>query len=557
MKTFKRSQIKRSLIALLLLLTLVLTSCGQSSTDQRNDVNETETTVATEVADTTEGVESETADTKLEAEVAPTDGLQEKEVILVAHRDLTPGEKDGYYCSLILEVWEPLVRLGDDGKPEPCLAESWEMSEDGTEWLIHLKEGVKFHDGEPFNADAVVANINRVVDHGPKKSPFYTLDGAKTYPNLTEAVSEDEYTVKLVFSTPSPTAIQRLTNFGSPMVSPACIDENGDFSTFVQGTGPFKIIAHVPDQYTRLEAFTDYYGELAKIKNVKILVMPSPDTRAAALRSGEIVGVLDIGAILASQAHEMSKEDDFVVSSKPSTITHFLQINQARPMLDNPQLIEAISLAIDRNLLVDEFFYGYALASANPLNASEDGYIQDEVIYDPEKAAELAHEVLGDERLSVQLLVPQYGIDRYPYKEQAEYVQACLKEIGIDVEIVILEGSEQMKLRNEGNFDMAFHTQGMPDGNPVTMLNVFMGPDNKGNYHNDQALALLEAASSELDYDKRMDLLKELQELALETRPTLPLYHDHYLIVHHKDLAEYNATSYGVTLSKMYWVNPK
>ena len=69
----------------------------------------------------------------------------------------------------------------------------------------------------------------------------------------------------------------------------------------------------------------------------------------------------------------------------------------------------------------------------------------------------------------------------------------------------------------------------------------------------DQALAL--KASGELDYDKRMDLLKEI--VALETRPTLPLYHDHYLIVHHKDLAEYNATSYGVTLSKMYWVNPK
>lgn len=479
-------------------------------------------------------------------------GQSDKQVVLAAPRDLTPGEKDGYYTSLIMQVWEPLVLLGEDGHAAPSLATSWEMSPDGKEWTIKLRENVKFHDGEPFNADAVIANIERVVKHSPKKSPFYTIDAKKTYPGLDHTEKVDDNTVKLVFSEPSPTAIQRLTNFGSPMVSPKCLDENGDFATVVQGTGPFKITEHQQDQYTILEANEDYWGEKAKTKSVKVLSMPSSDTRAAALRSGEIQGVLDIGAIWPSQAKELVDSGKFEASYQPSTITHFMQVNQSKEYLNDPRLVKAMSLAIDRQMIVDEFYHGFAVATSNPLNASELGYKQDKPKYDPEEAKKLAAEVLGDNRISLELLVPQYGIDRYPYKEQAEYVQSALKELGIDVEITILEGSEQMKRRKEGNFDLSFHTQGMPDGEPITMLKVFMGPDNGGRYDNSEATELLSKAAAELDENKRIEIYKKLQELAIETLPTIPLYHDSYLVVHSKDLKGYEATSYGVTLSKMY-----
>ena len=435
---------------------------------------------------------------------APAEELYNKQVVLAAPRDLSPGEKDGYYSSLILQVWEPLVNLGEDGAPAPALATDWQMSDDGKEWTISLREQVTFHDGEPFNADAVIANIDRVVQHSPKKSPFYTLDAAKTYPGLERVEKVADHTVKLVFNVPSPSAIQRLTNFGSPMVSPKCLDENGDFGTVVQGTGPFRIVEHQADQYTVLEANENYWGDKAKVHSVKVLSMPNADTRAAALRSGEIQGVLDIGAIWPSQAAELAQSDEFVISSRPSTITHFMQVNQSREYLNDPRLVKAMSWAIDR-------------------------------------------------RLPLELLVPQYGIDRYPYKEQAEYVQSVLKEIGIDVTITILEGSEQQKRRADGNFDLSFHTQGMPDGDPVTMLKVFMGPNNGGRYNNPEATALLNQAATELDSGRRIELYKQLQELALETLPTLALYHDHYLVVHHRDLAGYDATAYGVTLSQMHW----
>lgn len=480
--------------------------------------------------------------------------LYNKQVVLAAPRDLTPGDKDGYYTSLILQVWEPLVVLGEDGSPQPALATEWQMSPDGKEWTISLRQGVSFHDGTAFNADAVIANIQRVVQHSPKKSPFYTLDAAKTYPGLVSAEKADEHTVKLIFDTPSPSAIQRLTNFGSPMVSPSCLDENGDFATVVQGTGPFKITEHQAEQYTILEAFDGYWGDKPLVKNVKVLSMPDSETRASALRSGEIHGVLDIGAIWPSQAADLAESEDFVISSRPSTITHFLQVNQSRDFLNDPRLVKAMSLMIDRQLIVNEFYHGYALASANPLNASEMGFVADQPQHDPQEAKRLAEEVLGGERISLELMVPQYGIDRYPYKEQAEYVQSVLKEIGIDITVSILEGSEQMKRRTEGNFDLSFHTQGMPDGDPVTMLKVFMGPNNGGRYQNAQATELLTQAAAELDPEKRMEIYRQLQELAMQTLPTLALYHDHYLVVHHRDLEGYDATAYGVTLTTMRWV---
>ena len=115
------------------------------------------------------------------------------EIVLAGYRNLAPGEKDGYYCSKILYVWEPLITQDDNATPVPCLAESWKMSEDGKQWTFYLRQGVKFHDGSDFNADAVIANFDR-MKLGVKKSSFYPLDIDSHYPNLEKYEKVDEYT---------------------------------------------------------------------------------------------------------------------------------------------------------------------------------------------------------------------------------------------------------------------------------------------------------------------------------------------------------------------------
>ena len=92
-------------------------------------------------------------------------------VVLAAYRHLAPGNKDGLYCSRILDVWEPLITKDDDNKPAPCLAINWEMRDGGKEWIFHLRQDVYFHNGTKFNADSVIANFDR-MKKGYKRSSF-------------------------------------------------------------------------------------------------------------------------------------------------------------------------------------------------------------------------------------------------------------------------------------------------------------------------------------------------------------------------------------------------
>ena len=117
-------------------------------------------------------------------------------IVLAAYRHLAPGEHDGYYCSKILEVWEPLVTNDEEtGRPAPCLARSWEMLDGGRRWRFHLRRGVRFHDGTEFTADAVLKNMER-LEKGVKPSGFYMLNIRNFYPHFVRADKLDDYTVE-------------------------------------------------------------------------------------------------------------------------------------------------------------------------------------------------------------------------------------------------------------------------------------------------------------------------------------------------------------------------
>ena len=94
-------------------------------------------------------------------------------IVLAAYRHLAPGESDGYYCSKILEVWEPLITVDEEtGAPAPCLAASWEMLDKGRVWVFHLRQGVRFHDGTPFTAQSVLDNL-AWMGKGVRTSAYY------------------------------------------------------------------------------------------------------------------------------------------------------------------------------------------------------------------------------------------------------------------------------------------------------------------------------------------------------------------------------------------------
>ena len=538
---------KKRILALLLALACVLgmAACGGQNTDTEAENAAEETTEATDSA----AEESDGAEETAEA-VDP-----DAEIVLAGYRNLAPGEKDGYYCSKILYVWEPLVTQDENAAPVPCLAESWEMSENGTQWTFYLRQGVKFHDGSDFNADAVIANFDR-MKMGVKSSSFYPLDIDSHYPNLESYEKVDDYTIRLTFSQPAPTQLYNMVNFGSAIYSPNCFDENGDFNGICIGTGPFKITENKLDEYVLLERFDDYWGEPAKAKTIRVRVIPDADTRFSALKSGEIMGVIDLNAIPTSLAVELEGDDNFALTTTKSTMIRFLCLNGTQFPFNDVRMRQAVSLALQRSVITEDLYDGFGTPTTNILNYSTPFYKEFPVEEDMEKAKEMAAEVLGDERVTVTYL---YNGSEAAQKGEAELIASWLSEIGIDCELMPMEMTNMKEQMKTGDYGIARMQQGLSNSEPSTIFRRFMltsGDQNQNyslGYHSDKVDALMAEAESALDMDVRTECYNRIQEISTQEFPVVPLFNDVTLMAYNTKLTGYDAKLYGIELPLVAW----
>ena len=251
---------------------------------------------------------------------------QTREIVFAASRDQCPGEQDAYYASMSLGVWEPLITKDESGKPAPALATEWEHNEDSTVWTFHLREGVTFSNGTPFNADSVLANFDR-MKKGPFESSFYGMNIDTIYPGLVSYEKTDDYTVVLTLSEGQPLLDYTMVNYGSAIFEPSCFAEDGTFAGFPIGTGPYVVTENVLGQYCVIERNDNYWGTPGIAKTFRFKVIPDAETRYTALRAGEVQGLCDLGAISPSQAAEIDGDPAYNVSVGDSGITHFLNVN--------------------------------------------------------------------------------------------------------------------------------------------------------------------------------------------------------------------------------------
>lgn len=531
---------KKRILLLLLALTFVL---GMSGCGSRKAQDQEQSAGKTEVQ----------KDSEAGKNVKPAD--PDAEIVLAGYRNLAPGEKDGYYCSKILYVWEPLVTQDDTASPVPCLAESWEMSEDGKQWTFYLRQGVKFHDGSDFNADAVIANFDR-MKMGVKSSSFYPLDIDAHYPNLETYEKVDDHTVRLTFSQPAPTQLYNMVNFGSAIYSPNCFDENGDFNGICIGTGPFKITENVLDEYVLLERFDDYWGEEAKAKNIRVRVIPDADTRFSALKSGEIMGVIDLNAIPTSLAVELEGNDEFALTTTKSTMIRFLCLNGTQFPFNDVRMRQAVSLALQRSVITEDIYDGFGTPTTNILNYSTPFYKEFPVEENMEKAKELVGEVLGDERVTVTYL---YNGSEAAQKGEAELIASWLSEIGVDCELMPMEMTNMKEQMKTGDYGIARMQQGLSNSEPATIFRRFMltsGDHNQNyslGYQNDEVDALMAEAESALDMDVRTECYDRIQEISTQEFPVVPLFNDMTLMAYNRKLTGYDAKLYGIELPLVAW----
>ncbi|MBX3001966.1 MAG: ABC transporter substrate-binding protein [Caldilineaceae bacterium] len=362
-------------LSLLALMILFLNACAPSQTAQPQAATPAEQTVAS--ATTSPAGEPELAEVQ--------------ELTVGISRNLVNGEQDWIYAHASLQVWEPLIRYDDELRPYPGLAENWTLSPDGLTWTFDLRQDVNFSDGEPFNAEAAVAAIERFRVVSGRPSIFLGgINFPEIYGNPTAIEVVDEFTFRIVYDTPRPLLPYSIANHYSAMLSPKVFAENGDIVGLPIGTGPYKLVDWRRDQYAVLERNENYWSEKPTLTKITLRIYPDANSRLSALKSGEVDALVELGAVLSAQARDLRNDPEFVVSDHVSACSSQISFNGTQPPFDDVRLRQAVSLAVDREGLVRDLLYGYAtpaqsiLISPNKLWLNQEPEAQ--LRYDPEEA---------------------------------------------------------------------------------------------------------------------------------------------------------------------------
>lgn len=529
-----RTKIKRCLLLFLVGITL-LSMIACTKTNEQSDANKP----------TQNG---ETATKQKE------ENVEDKILTITSSRDVGRGNEDAYWTNLNLYVWEPLIGQANDGELVPVLATDWSTDDNGLTWKFKLIEGVKFSDGTDFNADVAMLNFERMEKISPTSSTFFTLDINKSYPGYKEFRKTGDYEIEIKFENPMPMLPYRMLNWGSPMISPECFDkETGMFTKPVIGTGQFIISEHVKDQYTDFVRNENYWGEKAKIDKFRVRMIPDHDTRVAALRSGEVQGLYDNGAIQPLAAKELEATGNFNISSAISANIQFIGLNQKVKPLDDVRLRQAISMAVDRDVLLNDIYGGYGKVTSNVVTPLNYYYVDTPIVKDVEKAKKLAKEVLGDNRLSLTMIC------RSQYQTDCQLIAAYLKEIGLDINIQALESSAYQEKRKSGDYEICYGFRGADNSDPSTMLYSFMASDGKDNtmynvnFHDEEVDKMLQEMKNTYDQDKLIEIIKELQVISSEKLPIIPLFGVDTTVASSKSIQGFDAMWTGVTIFNTEW----
>ncbi|MEJ8547469.1 ABC transporter substrate-binding protein [Brevibacillus borstelensis] len=449
-------------------------------------------------------------------------------------------ETDGETFKVTENIYETLVSYEDTNTTViPGLAESWEISEDGLTYTFKLRQGVKFHDGNDFNAEAVKFNFDRWMDksnkyHNPEGFPYYTdmFGGYKGDPDhvIKEVKVVDSHTVQFILNR---TQAPFLANLGmSPfaIASPKAI-EGGKLGDEPVGTGPFKFAGWKRNDIITLEKNPDYWNkEYPKLDKVIFKVIPENTARLTALTSGEI-DLMD--GLNPDDAEAVKENKDLQLIMRPSMNVGYLAFNTEKKPFDNPKVRQAISHAINKPEMVKAFYSGLGEPATNPMPPSLWGYndqIKDRE-YNLDEAKKLLAEAGFPNGFKVQFLAMPVPRPYIPDgKKMAEAIQQNLQKIGIQAEIVTMEWATYLEKTRQGEYEMCLlgwtGDNGDPDNFLYTLLdkNTING-NNIPRYSNEEVHQILLKAQSATDQKERETLYKKAQELIFNDAPLVPIAH--------------------------------
>lgn len=396
------------------------------------------------------------------------------------------------------QIYDTLMYMNPDGEhdPEARIAESVEISEDGTAYTFHLRDDVTFHDGTPLTAADVKFSLELYQQSAYQGSQVTGLASVET---------PDDYTV-----------ICHLENAYSPFLLGVCSVHIAskayyeaspeEFASTPIGSGPYKYVGRNKGSNLTLEAYESYYRGVPSIKEVTYEIIPDTSTKAIALQTGEV----NFASIESASMMQLQANPEITIAEVPTSGFTYVSMNLEQAPFDDVKVRQAINYAINRENLVAICYDGEAEVNSNICSKDRFGYSDDQFqyTYDPEKAKELLEEAgittpydLGD------LLVAE------KYSNIATVVQSDLKAVGLEVNIAVKEFNAYIDDLTSGNYGIAalnMTLEGDTQMLEMAFMSEYIGTANNARYSDEEMDALFTSAAAETDSEKRAVIYDEI-----------------------------------------------
>ncbi len=451
---------------------------------------------------------------------------------------------DGESLNVTNNIYDTLIDYKEGTTDlQPALATSWESSDNDLTWTFHLQKGVKFQDETDFNAEAVVFNFNRWMD---KDNPYhqgnfpyygYMFGGYKGDEGhvIKDVVAKDDYTVVFHLNSPQGPFLSNIAMSPFAIASPAAIKKWGDkFGEHPVGTGAFTFDQWVRNDKIVLKKNPNYYKKGYPLLDELIFKsIPDNSARFITLQSGDIDMMNGVNPDDVTIAKSNS---DLAVWQRPSMNVGYLAFNTQKKPFDDVRVRQALSMAVNKQGLIDAFYNGLAQPAKNPLPPSIWGY--NDNIKDYEYNLTKAKQLLADagypngfETDFWYMPVPRPYIPQG--KKIAEAMQADFEKIGVKTKLVTEEWAPYLDKTGNGEHSMALLGWTGDNGDPDNFLYVLLDKDNAkapdaGNiafYKNDALHDILIKAQQSSDIAERTDLYKQAQVIIHNDAPWIPLVH--------------------------------
>ena len=407
------------------------------------------------------------------------------------------------WSTVATSVFEGLTERDLDLELKPGLAEEWTYLDDKT-IEFKLREGVKFHNDEPFNAEAVKFTFDRLLGEEGQSGPQYS--------NYTSI---------------DPVLLTKLSGYGAVIVPPKYVQENSDefFNSNPVGTGPFKMVSYKRDQQVELEKNDNYWKEgLPKLDKITFKVIPEASTRLAELQTG---GIDIMKRVEVSQAETVKENESLELQEVAAPTAHALRFDTARKPFDQKEVRQAVNYAIDTQAIIDEILGGYGepISTFQSTISFGDNPDLKPYEYDPEKAKKMLKEAGVEEGTVLEVYIPG---NNSTFKEITQAVAFYLEEVGMKMNINSVDSTTltgdliptgkagEMYYNGWGGWTLDFDN--------TAYLMYFEGEYWNPTFKNEKVEELLLAERTSVDQEDREKIFMELTELLYDLAPEVNLY---------------------------------